>query len=152
MEKIIVRLESEIEKYKIQIRNGNRDDQTIDIVFGDVYQSLIRRYGFQDLITLVLHADGVSVTNSSKLKMWLLSGVIVEIPPNLRSRRCNMVPISIWVSTVEPVMNIWLKRSVDNLNSIKARGMHYIFLHQLFCVGRIRGVARSIDDEKYSVI
>lgn len=152
IQEIVGRLESEIEKYRIQITNGKGDDQTIDIVFGDVYQSLIRRCGSHDLITLLLHADGVSVANSSKLKMWLLSGVIVEIPPNLRSRRCNMIPISIWVSTAEPMVNIWLRRSVDNLHSIKATGRNYIFRNQQFSAGSVRVVASSLDAEKYSMI
>ena len=152
IQKIIGRLEAEIEVYRIQIMNGKPDDQTVDIVFGNVYQSLIKRCGSQDLITLLLHADGVSVTNSSKLKMWLLSAVIVEIPPNLRSRRCNMIPISIWVSTVEPVMNIWLKRSIDNLQSIKATGMNYIFRHRQFFAGKVRSVGSSLADESYLMI
>lgn len=122
----------------MQIMNGEQDEQAPDIAFSEVYQSLIRKHDPQDLISLLLHADGVSVTRSTKLKMWLISGVIIEVPPHLRNRRWNMIPISIWVSHVEPVVSIWLKKSVDTLRSIKATGIAFIFYDHHCLVGQHR--------------
>ena len=122
----------------MKIMNGETDEQVIDIPFSKVYQSLIKKYDPQNLISLLLHADGVTVTRSTKLKMWLFSGVIIEIPPHLRNRRCNMVPISIWVSSVEPVANLWLKRSINNLQSIKYKGMNFYFILPRFVLDQNR--------------
>jgi hypothetical protein len=72
--------------------------------------------------------DGISITNSTKLKMWLLSGSIVELPGKLRSRRCNMVIISIWIGYVEPSAKLWLNYSLNKLQLIKDKGTH-IFLN-----------------------
>lgn len=132
IQKIVHRLEFEIDEYRLKIINGQKDEHAIDIPFGDAYQRLIQKHDPKTLISLILHADGVSVTRSTKLKMWLLSGVIVEIPPHLRNHRRNMVPISIWVGYVEPIANIWLQRCINNLKLIKAQGMNFFFVHHPF--------------------
>lgn len=111
---------------------GEKDDDAIDIVFSEAYQCLLKNHEPKTLISLVLHSDGVSVTRSTKLKMWLLSGVIIEIPPRLRNHRHNMVPISIWVSYVEPIANVWLQRSINNLNSIKTKATNFFFHHHVY--------------------
>ncbi|CAF3066765.1 unnamed protein product [Rotaria sp. Silwood2] len=56
--------------------------------------------------------------------MWMFSGTIVELPPKLRNRRCNMVLISIWVGYVEPSPTLWLKKAVNKLETIKTQGQH----------------------------
>lgn len=93
-----------------------------DLPYGLFYQRMVNGNPRNDHITLLLHADGVSVTRSTKLKMWLFSAVIVELPPKLRHRRCNMIPISIWVGHSEPKMTVWLSSSVENLCRMKAKG------------------------------
>ncbi|CAF4927705.1 unnamed protein product, partial [Rotaria socialis] len=73
---------------------------------------------------LLLHADGIGITSSTKLKMWMLSGSIVELPAKLRSRQCNMAIISIWIAYIEPPAKLWLNYSVNKLQIIKDQGVH----------------------------
>jgi hypothetical protein len=94
----------------------------MDIPFGRFYQELIKKNKDKNLITLLLHLDGVTITRSSKLKMWMFSGCIVELPPKLRSQKSNMVLISIWVGHVEPISNLWLRQAVVELEAIKGKG------------------------------
>ena len=67
-----------------------------------------------------MHLDGVGLTKSTKLKLWLFSGSIVELPPQLRYRRYNMPLISIWVGYTEPIINLWLDKIIDKLNYLKS--------------------------------
>jgi hypothetical protein len=122
----MTRLSSTISEYKKRIINNHDPEKTKDIPFGTLYQDLLKKNNHQDLISLLLHADGISITNSSKLKMWMLSGSLVELPAQLRSRRCNMVVISIWIAYVEPPGPLWLNYVSGKLQLIKDKGM-YIF-------------------------
>lgn len=93
-----------------------------DIPFSSLYRQLLIMNDGENLISLLLHADGIGLTRSTKLKMWMFSGSLVELPPKLRNRHCNMVLISIWVAYVEPVPQLWLKRSIAQLEMIKFQG------------------------------
>jgi len=121
-----MRLSSDINEYKKKVFHNQDDEKTKDIPFGTLYQDLLKKNNHQDLISLLLHADGISITNSSKLKMWMLSGSLVELPAKLRSRRCNMVVISIWIAYVEPPAPLWLNYVSGKLQLIKDKGT-YIF-------------------------
>lgn len=117
--RILTRLSSSIIQYRAKIALNDDSEHTKDIPFGSLYQDLLKKNDGKNLLTLLLHLDGVSVTRSTKLKMWLFSASIVELPPKLRSRRCNMVLISIWVAHVEPVSHLWLRRSVAHMEMMK---------------------------------
>ena len=97
-------------------------DKNKDIPFSSLYQQLLTMNDGENLISLLLHADGIGLTRSTKLKMWMFSGSLIELPPKLRNRHCNMVLISIWVAYVEPVPQLWLKRSIAQLEMIKFQG------------------------------
>lgn len=120
LQTILSRSSAEISEYQRLIKNNPRASK--DIPFGFHYQQLLKLNPGDDQVTLVLHADGVSVTRSTKLKMWLFSAVVVELPPKLRNRRSNMVPISIWVGHVEPNVDLWLSRCVQSLLKLKRKG------------------------------
>ena len=72
-------------EYKTRIIANDQSDAAIDIPLATCYQNLLKTNDGTELITLLLHADGVSVTRFTKLKMWLLSACIIELPPKLRS-------------------------------------------------------------------
>lgn len=93
-----------------------------------MYQCLLKENNFQDLISLILHIDGINITSSSKLKLWMLSGSIVELPPKLRSRRFNMVILSLWIGYVIPPVKLWLSSSMSKLQSIKRNGKYSVLI------------------------
>ena len=129
--KIVIRLSSIVDEYKRRINIKDDPEETRDIPFGSLYQELLKKNDYKDMISMLLHVDGVSVTKSSKLKMWMFSGCILELPPKLCSRRCNMVLISIWVGYVEPRSKLWLTRVVNTLEIIKTQGIYKFYYQSL---------------------
>lgn len=120
---IVNRLTDEIKHYKQQINEQNDDAQTRDIPFCKLYQELLEMTSGQDILSLLLHLDGISLTNSSQLKLWLFSGSIIELPPKLRYRRYNMIPMSIWIGYVEPDPAVWLKNVINQVLNLKRQSM-----------------------------
>ncbi|CAF4046241.1 unnamed protein product, partial [Rotaria magnacalcarata] len=98
--KLVKRLTPIIEEYKQKIYNNIDEQETKDI-------------------PLILHLDGVGLTRSSKLKMWLFSGSIVELPPICRYRRYNIILMSIWVAYTEPKPDLWLRPIISQIESLK---------------------------------
>ena len=124
--RITVRLASSINDYKTKISNNADDDESRDVPFGTLYQDLLNANKGQDIISLLLHLDGIGITQSSKLKLWMFSGAIIELPPKIRYRRFNMVLISIWIGYSEPAPQLWLNQSIQRLKALKTRGMSLI--------------------------
>lgn len=120
---IVNRLEAEIRNYKQLIEDRDDQTQSRDIPFCRLYQELLEANRGENILSLLVHLDGISLTNSSHLKLWLFSGSIVELPPKLRSRRYNMIPMSIWIGYVEPEPSIWLKSVINQVNNLKSRGI-----------------------------
>ena len=124
LETVIKRLSSKIEEYNCQIKQNNDLDQTNDIPFNALYQQLLKQNPDKNLISLLLHLDGVGLTKSTQLKMWLFSGSVIELPPHIRYRRYNMVLLSIWIGYSEPEMDLRLESIVYELKYLKTRGMY----------------------------
>ena len=121
--RIITRLSTQIAQYKEKIVMKDEMNKNKDIPFSSLYQRLLTTDRSENLISLLLHADGISLTRSTKLKLWMLSGALIELPPKLRNRHCIMVLISIWIANnVEPSPQIWLNRSLAQLEMIKFQG------------------------------
>lgn len=123
LEVVIERLSPNIEAYKQQININDDKDKTGDIPFRYLYQQLLKQNQQQNLISLLLHLDGVGITKSTRLKLWMFSGSIVELPSYLRYRRHNMILMSVWVGFVEPEPNIWLGSIINKLNYLKTLGL-----------------------------
>jgi len=122
LKKIILRASSDISEYRTKIHSNEDFEQTNDIPFRKVYQDLLKANNYQNLISLLLHVDGINLSNSSKLKLWMLTGSVIELPPKLRSRRFNMVVLSIWIGYTIPPVKIWLASSMNRLQSLKRKG------------------------------
>ena len=112
-----------IDEYREHLKTMNGRDGTNDIGFNKIYQQLLNHNLAENFITFVLHLDGISLCKSSKMKMWLSSGSIVELRPPLRNRRYNMVLFSLWFSYTEPSAQIWLITCINLLKSIKIKGI-----------------------------
>ncbi|CAF4129263.1 unnamed protein product [Rotaria magnacalcarata] len=84
--------------------------QSNDIPFASCYQNLLKYDN--NFISLLFHIDGIGLFKSSKLKLWLFSTSIIELPPRLRYKRCNMPVVSVWVGYKEPNIYMWLDKSI----------------------------------------
>lgn len=120
---MLKRLSPCIEEYKYKIKNNIDQNGTKDIPFGRLYRRLLEKHSSENIISLILHLDGIGLTRSTHLKMWLFSGALVELPPVLRYRRHNMLLISVWVGYSEPDPDVWLGPIISELNYMKTQGM-----------------------------
>ncbi|CAF4840063.1 unnamed protein product [Rotaria socialis] len=117
----LITSEKNIDDYKEQINYNDDKEKAGDIPFRRLYQQLLKQNQKENLISLLLHLDEVGLTKSTKLKLWLFSGSIIELPSKLRYRRYNMIPMSIWVGYTEPQPDIWLKSIVNELKYLKSQ-------------------------------
>ncbi|CAF2110347.1 unnamed protein product [Rotaria magnacalcarata] len=122
IKKIYKRLKIDIDEYRVQLHTMNDNHKTNDIGFNNIYQKLAAHNTKNSFITFLLHLDGISLSKSSKMKMWLFSGSIIELRPELRCRRYNMVLFSFWFSHKEPDAQIWLKNCINLIKFIKVKG------------------------------
>ena len=125
----IKRLFNIIQDYKEKIDCGfNRyNNEAYDIPFAQTYQNLLQKHCEGNFISLLFHVDGISLCKSTKLKMWIFSSSIIELPPSFRYCRQNMPLISVWVGSSEPNLKVWLDQSIRMLKLLKRNGM--LFLH-----------------------
>lgn len=107
----------------IRMNDFNVKNETYDIPFASTYQDLLKQHGKRNFISLLFHLDGISLCKSTKLKMWMFSSSILELPPKLRYRCQNMPLISIWVACKEPNIPMWLNNSIRMLQLLKTEGM-----------------------------
>jgi hypothetical protein len=96
---IYKRLKREIDQYRDQLRLMDDQDHTNDIGFNNLYQQLLKYNPDDNFITFLLHLDDIRLSKSTKMKMWLFSGSIVELRPPLRSHRYNNVLFSFCFSS-----------------------------------------------------
>lgn len=106
--------------------SGDQTDNPViqanDIHCGEAYRFLFNKFSNEKFVTGLAHLDGISLCKSSKLKMWLFSLSIVELPARIRYKRYNMPVISMWIGYREPVASVWLRNSVLTLNQLKVSG------------------------------
>ena len=119
---LLTRFWTIISTYRDQIRTKNVMLGTNDIVFGQVYQRLLNQNSSENFITRLFHLDGIGLCKSNKLKMWLFSFAVIELPAQIRYSRCNMPIVSIWVSSKQPIASLWLKNSILKLEELKISG------------------------------
>ena len=102
---IVSRLAISMENYKKIILNPDSKTK-YDIPFAKVYKNLLQQYLTENLLTLLLHIDGIPLSKSSKLKLWICDTSIIEISPHLRVQRANMFLISIYIGYTESSVNM----------------------------------------------
>ena len=124
---LISRLWSSIKEYKQKIKS-NASDGFNDLPFNSVYRKMVKSIGEdRQFISLILHIDGISLCKSTKLSLWLLSGIVLELPPHLRYRRENMLLLSIYVGFCEPSPKFWLSSCFCSLHRMKNEGNIFVW-------------------------
>lgn len=122
---IVSRLSHDIQNYK-KIIAGHPHHAPYDIPFGKQYRRLLAERKGQNLLSLVLHIDGISLVKSTKLKLWLCSSSIIEVPPHVRTQRQNIVLLSMYVGYTEPDVKLWLSSSLTAIQELKKTGRKFI--------------------------
>ena len=86
--RMLDRLLPDIEGYRKQIdinqsSHKNQRNNTNDMMFNKIYQELNNIFSSSPFISLLLHLDGISLTKSNKLVLWVLSCGLIELPVHL---------------------------------------------------------------------
>ncbi|CAM4985710.1 unnamed protein product [Rotaria socialis] len=122
--RMLDRLVPDIERNRQQILIDSSSPQNNnDIMFNKIYRDLQYKYSLTPFVSLLLHLDGIALSKSSRLNLWLFSCTIIELPVELRYRRCNTVVLSVWVGCREPIIDAWLSESLQQLNTVKKIGV-----------------------------
>ena len=79
-----------INSYRERFRHRQIDDEINDIVHNNNYKVLCDSTVYP-FISLLLHVDGISLGESTKQSLWIISCSIIELPPIYRNRRQNNV-------------------------------------------------------------
>lgn len=141
------RLWPKISSYKQKIES-RQADKSNDIPFNAAYQDMLNRIdNSRNFISLILHIDGISLCKSTKHTLWLFSGVIIELPPELRYRRENMILLSIYVGQAEPTTKVWLESCMPKLLRLKDEGKIRFFI-QTIDFSSINSIAKSFGFDK----
>ncbi|CAF1383215.1 unnamed protein product, partial [Rotaria magnacalcarata] len=118
---IVERNAANIIQYRQKIMTGQNNENN-DIPFQNIYQCFLKTVIHQPFISVILHLDGIGLGKSNKLTLWILSCMIVELPPHLRNKRQNMIPLLSWISSREPIIDIWLSECIRYLRNFKSSG------------------------------
>lgn len=119
---LLTKVWKEIHEYKEQIMKNADTAGDYDIGFGLAYTSLWNEFSDEKFITIILHLDGINLCKSNKLKLWVFSFSIVELPGRVRCHRYNTLILSMWISYIEPIVSMWLPKIVDSLEELKTSG------------------------------
>ena len=119
---IVSRLVDEIQQYK-NVFSNTTDEDYYDIPFAKQYKKLLIQHSDKNLLSLIMHIDGIRLVKSTKLKLWLCSASIIELPPNIRIQRQNMILLSMYVGYTEPNIKLWLESTLRMMKDLKEKGI-----------------------------
>ncbi|KXJ10014.1 hypothetical protein AC249_AIPGENE17294 [Exaiptasia diaphana] len=108
-----------IEAYREKLREtpNAHDRQLRDIQDGAVYQKFATadKNKEKKIFSLVISSDGAPVLKSRKFNVWPLMCFLVELPPEVRYKYCNVVLTGLWYGKSKPDMKLFLKSFVSEL-------------------------------------
>jgi hypothetical protein len=126
--RMLDRLSTDIDTYQTKVAADHfSTDHDNDIVFNALYREMKQNVRSIPSVSLLLHLDGVSLSKSSKVTLWLFSCSLIELPPRLRCRRDNMIILSVWIGPCEPLIDKWLDECLIQLNRLKQSGIYVCF-------------------------
>lgn len=139
---IVERLIDKIEDYKKIIATG--ESVHYDIPFGKQYQQLLFKSRGQNIISLIIHIDGISLVKSTKLKLWLCSASIVEVPAYIRTQRKNIILLSMHIGYTEPNITIWLNSTLRKIKNLKEKGITLSLTMNNFINTRLKCIQNNV--------
>ena len=71
-------------------------------------------------ITLNIHTDGAPMIRTTKSALWPCLASIVELPPYVRERQTNIVILCLWLSSMKPDVDIFLKDCIEQLMELSS--------------------------------
>lgn len=114
LEKVITKNFSDIEDYKKDMDKLNSDE------ISDINNGLWhRKLKDENIFTININTDGIAPFNMSKKKsLWPILLTLNDLRPNLRFKKCNILTAGFWMSGTNPVMSVFLKPFIEEINSL----------------------------------
>ena len=94
IKEVYKRLKIEIDEYCSQLRTMNNNDKTNDIDFNQLYQQLLKHNLQENFIVFLSRLDGISLSKSTKMKIWIFSGYLIALRPELEHHQYNNILVS----------------------------------------------------------
>ena len=105
---------------------STNDDILHDIWDGSALRPLCapgRFFSNKNHLALSLSTDGVPLFKSSKLSLWPVYLVILNLPPNIRMNSKNVILCGIWVGPTKPAMDLLLNPVTKCLQKLSTIGL-----------------------------
>ena len=99
------RLSSVIDAYRECYTKQQMNNETNDIVYYQNYKTLCDSIN-DPFIIILLHVDGISLSNSNIESLWLFSCSIIKLPLAIRIRRQSNLVLSMWISNEQPNIHL----------------------------------------------
>jgi hypothetical protein len=77
-------------------------------------------------VTAVLNTDGVSIFKSKNQSLWPVLLMLNELSFPLRRQPKNMILCGLWFAMEKPIMNLFMKPIVQELQQLETDGVHVI--------------------------
>lgn len=82
-----------------------------------------RFFSNKNHLALSLSTDGVPLFKSSRLSLWPVYLVILNLPANIRMNSENVIMCSLWVGPTKPIINLLLDPVMKSLQQLSTVGV-----------------------------
>lgn len=90
-----------------------------DVPFGKQCRRRLADWKDRNILSLMIRVDGISLVKSYKLKLWLCSSSIIEIPHHLPTQRQKILLLFILIEHTESVVKLWLPSNWNTMQKLK---------------------------------
>ena len=97
-----------------------------DVWDGSALRSLCsngRFFSNRNNLALSLSTDGVPLYKSSKLSLWPIYLVVLNLPAHIRMNAENMLLCGVWLGSTKPIVNLLLKPITKFLQRLSTLGV-----------------------------
>lgn len=110
----------------LPVGERSADGKIEDVWDGSILRELCapgRFFSNENNLALSLFTDGVPLYKSSKVSLWPVYLVILNLPATIRNNAENVILSALWVGPKKPSMSILLEPVVKSLNSLSTSGL-----------------------------
>ncbi len=105
---------------------------TSNKVLGDVWDGAAmkplvvpgRFFSDRNHLALSLSTDGIPLFKSSKLSLWPVYLIILNLPANIRVKSQNILLCGVWLGSTKPLMNNLLDPILNNIQKLSTLGVN----------------------------
>lgn len=73
--------------------------------------------------------DGVPLFSSSKVSMYPITGINLNLPPSIRNKKENIILIGLWVGKHKPSVDVLFEHIITDFTLFAKDGIFYIQIY-----------------------